>query len=871
MCTLRLQITLNNRFKNASTILNKAVINLEHESCALSKEEKQNILMKHLIKRNLENKTKQEEIDEMCKTIYAFPLLCKLVSNNEVRFRKKIEFFRKPLSLLKDELDQMIHENKNLYCMLVLCMLFNGTFSRNMFKMDSNDCDKKIYKIMYTCGLQRSISKKELEDSALFALGSYFTTDSFNFQFIHDALEETVGIHFCTLYPKEMFTECDILFIRDRVRIHSNESITENVDENIVYIREDELNDAHRIPLYTRFRTELKYGRFSSLVMSHLFKNRNFVCIFGTFLKSNKSKKGSLDYHKYFSMERFQSTVQKILQIFPNHQFQINKDAISRVMQAGLENSTIIHWIVAFGRYEFFQYAWSAMTPSRQQSFFSKIHLPRILAKPFFPLAVLGGSLDIVKELIRTGADVNCFSEFWETPLYIAVKLDNYEMAHLLLCNGALVNHRGWFDMKIPILITSNNQQLTSLILEYDLNQTEFHKAVRHNDLQKLGSNIPFEYIDYQTRSGWTILHYAVLLNNVEAVKVILKDELPQNDCYSVEFTQDDQREVLCRKPTPRVDVYDNNGLTAVHIAVINNNIEILSLLLRNKADVKVRDDFDRTPLHYATSERATTLLLSHSSKNQCLVTNQNANEMREYENSPRSVFSTICYNFTLKTAFRNVCRDFVNLPDSAGNTPLHSVLNNGLFEEERSNCIKTLLHNGANPYLFNDMSISASELIDSSCDTDINISNSAECKKSLEKIRAVFSFASSVFAIGFIIGFSLIYDRNVGKNVSDCFTESYKITLEQVIRIPYVIILAIAPFWSLILVRFNMRGSVFFCSFCINRIWVVHINWCMCVPCIHTFKSQHFVFHAMFCFDILRATRNHLPFDVCYIYVVER
>ncbi|CAG2190086.1 unnamed protein product [Mytilus edulis] len=311
-----------------------------------------------------------------------------------------------------------------------------------MFDIDSNEGDKKIYKIMHTCGLQRSISKKELENSALSALGSYFTTDSFNFKFIHDALEETVGIHFCTLYPNEMFAECDITFIRDRVRIHSNECINVNsdennlfinvnADENNLFIREDRLKEDCFRPLYTILSNELKRGRFSTLLL-------------------------------------------------------------------------------------------------------------------FF-----GGSLDIVKELINTGADVNCFSKSWETPLYIAVKSGRYDMAHLLLRNGALVNIRGWFDMKLPILVTSNNQQLTSLILEYDLNQTEFHKAVRHNDLQQLSLNIPLEYIDSRTRSGWTILHYAVLLNKVEAVKVLFNEELTQNDDYSVEVIQDDHRARLCRKPTP--------------------------------------------------------------------------------------------------------------------------------------------------------------------------------------------------------------------------------------------------------------------------------------------------------------------------------
>ncbi|CAG2198535.1 unnamed protein product [Mytilus edulis] len=377
-------------------------------------------------------------------------------------------------------------------------------------------------------------------------------------------------------------------------------------------------------------------------------------------------------------------------------------------MEAKRKRSTIMHWIVAFGCYEFFRYAWSVMTPSKRKQILGRDYKSKPLSKSFFPLAVLGGSLNIVKELIDSGADVNCFSEFFETPLYIAVKSGSCDMVHLLLKKGAHINLRLWFDMKVPILVISNNNQLTSLILKYDLNQTKLHKAVRNNDLHILRSNISCNIIDAKTNSGWTILHYAVLSNNIEAVKILFQEELSQNDDL-----------VLRGKPTPKVSIADNNGLTAVHLAVINNNIEILSILLRNRVDVNVRDDFDRTPLHYTTSESAIELLLTQSFQSQCFATKLNANDFRVYEIPRISVFKTTCLNIIVHTAFRNFCRDFVNVPDSEGNTPLHSVITRCLLKQQSSDCIETLLENGANPCLFNDMGISALELIGSYSDTD--------------------------------------------------------------------------------------------------------------------------------------------------------
>ncbi|CAC5380382.1 unnamed protein product [Mytilus coruscus] len=412
-----------------------------------------------------------------------------------------------------------------------------------------------------------------------------------------------------------------------------------------------------------------------------------------------------------------------------------------------------MHWIVAFGCYEFFQYAWRKMTTLEQKRILGRDYRSNLLVKSFFPLAVLGGSVDIVKELIGAGADVNCFSENWETPLYVAVKSGNSDMVRVLVEHKAKVNLRGWFSMNIPCTVTSNKHELTNLILEYDLNQTELHIAVRHNDLQKLRSTIRSGNIDFRTKSGWTVLHYAVLSNNVEAVKVLV-----------------DQREALCTKPTSKVSIVDNNGLTAVHLAVINDNIEILSLLLRNKAEVNVRDVFDRTPLHYIKSASATKLLLSHSFQNHCVKTNRNAEEERMYEKygkTQMSAFSTICLNITLHTSFRNVGRDVVNMPDREGNTPLHSVLKNCLLKGQSSECIETLLDNGANRYLFNDSGTTAIELMESSCDTVQYMNNSEKYKLSIQKTYIVFVVAM-IFLMNVTFGLSVHLDSVISE---ECHT----------------------------------------------------------------------------------------------------
>ncbi|CAG2238006.1 unnamed protein product [Mytilus edulis] len=761
LCTLRLHIVSQERFQNASTILNKVVFNLEHDSNILSKDEKQKILLKHLSRNNLEKKVSANEVEIMCESNYAFPLLCKLVSNDDDRFQKRIAFFKQPLSLLNEELTKMRLENKKLYCILVVCMLFNGSISRSIFDIDSDTYDEKVYKIMHTCGLNRNMSKKELEDSALSAIGSYFSKDSNNIWFIHDALEETIGCHFQTFNPRIMYSECDILFIRDRIRVVSNEHRDGSIDEHIVVIREDDLDKDSLSPLYYRFWTELNNGRFSSVLMSHLFKNRAFVYKFGIIydrhihtilFKASSERRQS----------RNQSVFEQALKILSNEKFQSNKDAISRVIEARDVRSTLIDWIVAFGCYEFFKYGWNKMTTIERKLILGRYGTFLPSYDSFLPLAVLGGSIDIVTKLIRHGADVNCFSEFGETPLCIAVKTDQIDMVDLLLKNEA---------------------------------QTKLHEALRKNDLEQLKSNIQAGNIDSKTKSGLTVLHYAILLDDVKAVKVLFRHEFYEND--------------MCSVPTPNVSIVENNGLTAVHLAVINNNVDILYLLLLNKADLNICDNSNRTPLHYTTSESATKLLLAYNTQNRCLETNRIEYQTTEYKKRPIiSALKTTFLNITLHTAFRGRFRDFVNLPDKEGNTPLHAVIERRLSKQENSDCINVLLENGSNPSLINDMCISALELMDRCGDTEKYVNDSATHRQLIEKTHKKLALSTLILtALTFLFFNYLIINKENQDNFNcgEQDAEPGNIILVQVMKRRSVLLTAIL-LWTILMLTYNVR-----------------------------------------------------------------
>jgi ankyrin repeat protein len=61
-------------------------------------------------------------------------------------------------------------------------------------------------------------------------------------------------------------------------------------------------------------------------------------------------------------------------------------------------------------------------------------------------IAINQGNLELAKELISKGADINAVTNFWHTPLHYAVNRGGFEIVKLLIENGAKINALSNFD-----------------------------------------------------------------------------------------------------------------------------------------------------------------------------------------------------------------------------------------------------------------------------------------------------------------------------------------------------------------------------------------------------------------------------------------
>jgi ankyrin repeat protein len=143
-----------------------------------------------------------------------------------------------------------------------------------------------------------------------------------------------------------------------------------------------------------------------------------------------------------------------------------------------------------------------------------------------------------------------------------------------------------------------NNELFKKLLLDLKINvtvldvdnKTVLHHAVLGNNIEGVRLLLEDKDIDINAvdKAGRNILHYAVLNNNIEMVRLLLKNK------------------------DINVDAVDNNGQTPLFLAVSRKRDEIVDLLLtEGHANTEASDKNSFKPLHHAILQEDYTAFLS--------------------------------------------------------------------------------------------------------------------------------------------------------------------------------------------------------------------------------------------------------------------
>jgi ankyrin repeat protein len=170
-------------------------------------------------------------------------------------------------------------------------------------------------------------------------------------------------------------------------------------------------------------------------------------------------------------------------------------------------------------------------------------------------IAIINGNLEIVKELIKEGADVNEDNNSI-TPIMIASSKGYLDIVKELIKAGADVNKEN-DDEATPIFFASNGH-------------LEIVK-----ELIKAGADV-----NYQMNDGTTPIMFASKNGHLEIVKELIKELI---------------------KAGADVNKENDNEITPIFLASKNGHLEIVKELMKTGADVNKENDNGETPIMTAS------------------------------------------------------------------------------------------------------------------------------------------------------------------------------------------------------------------------------------------------------------------------------
>ncbi|XP_072169897.1 E3 ubiquitin-protein ligase MIB1-like [Diadema setosum] len=203
--------------------------------------------------------------------------------------------------------------------------------------------------------------------------------------------------------------------------------------------------------------------------------------------------------------------------------------------------------------------------------------------------AAFGDEPHVIELLHEENADLNARNKRRQTALHIGVNKGHYGVVKTLLelgCHPSLQDSEG--DTPLHDAISKKRDDILSLLLDHNAdicvtNNNGFnalhHAALRGNPsaMRILLSRLPRPWIvDEKKDDGYTALHLAALNNHVEVA------------------------ELLVNQGHANLDLQNVNQQTALHLAVERQHTQIVRLLVRASAKLDLPDKDGDTPLHEA-------------------------------------------------------------------------------------------------------------------------------------------------------------------------------------------------------------------------------------------------------------------------------
>jgi ankyrin repeat protein len=253
--------------------------------------------------------------------------------------------------------------------------------------------------------------------------------------------------------------------------------------------------------------------------------------------------------------------------------------------------------------------------------------------------------------LISKGANIHAKNKNGDTPIHFATILGNYSMLKLLHRLGCDINEKNnegnscilyavgnnfiecfkyLIDLEIDLdvidcdnkhlfdlMINNKNKLMMSYLHGMSLIKKDFNTAlmmciILNNDGNSNGNKNAINLIDkynaqynYVYKNKMTALHYAILVNNVEIIKYLVEKNynlaIPSLLHYCIDKKNDYFLTLLLKNKSVLINEYNSDYVcTPLVRAVLNDNITAVDILLLNDADPNISGSGNYSALYFA-------------------------------------------------------------------------------------------------------------------------------------------------------------------------------------------------------------------------------------------------------------------------------
>ncbi|OWF44299.1 uncharacterized protein LOC110458545 [Mizuhopecten yessoensis] len=559
-----------------------------------------------------------------------FPLLCKMFGNDK-RMQELDVYFDQTLSVLYNQLQMLATTDGHSFCGLVLVMMFDGRLPRAVFDQFTPCCDQdrtKIQTIMRVYGIQACDDGK-VETCLDEMIGVYVEEVEEDFRFIHDAIFDTVCLIFGTRYPNEIIRVASSNFIEKRIRTENIPGANNHFLDDVIVLKKSKYHvlaarwiaDASRGIIRAMFvNPSIRDVDMQSALVDRIRKlaPKASMELLTNAEEANTSSKNQFKETVLFlaCKKGFVSLVQVLLE----KQKLLKADNVVNASVLTIPDSCIME---AVDRIHL-NVVNALLDHGARVNFACGSMSYRCLQ-----VACKKGSLDMVKLLMRYGADVNLEDHNGKQAVHYASEFGRLEILKELHNNNASLSAKDRTDRQAIHYagiagslecVQFLQQEGTHLNVPDRMDKNVLHYASTAHCpalIRYLVSNgADINSIDSM---GASPLHLACKANFAENIEILLSNgsdpnqvdasmRLPLHSACKFGGPEQDGRDSfrcvqLLLNVVSDVNAVDSFGKTALHYACTwarDRRFDCVTLLLSKGADPSIMDDYERQPIFYA-------------------------------------------------------------------------------------------------------------------------------------------------------------------------------------------------------------------------------------------------------------------------------